>query len=38
MEVFDGGPDGKGKEYELDEFAGEAFACQEKLLAECAKE
>jgi sugar phosphate isomerase/epimerase len=37
-EVFDSGKDGKGKEYKLEDFAKEAFACQEKLLAECAKE
>lgn len=36
-EVFDSGPDGKGKEYELGDFADEAFACQEKLLDACAE-
>lgn len=37
-EVFDGGPDGKGKKYELQDFANEAFKCEEKLLDECCKE
>lgn len=35
-EVFDGGPDGKGKEYELDHFAQQAARCQKRLMAECA--
>lgn len=34
-EVFDSGPDGNGKDYELKEFADAAFACQEKLLSAC---
>lgn len=37
-EVFDSGPDGKGKEYDLDEYAKAAFACQEKLMKACAEE
>jgi len=35
-EVFDSGPDGKGRDYELDDFAQEAFKTQERLLADCA--
>jgi sugar phosphate isomerase/epimerase len=34
-EVFDGGEDGKGKDYELQDFANEAMATQEKLVAAC---
>lgn len=34
-EVFDQGPDGKGKDYDMDEFAREAMKTQERLLAEC---
>lgn len=37
-EVFDGGEDGKGKEYELDEFAKEAMETQKKLLEACVEE
>lgn len=37
-EVFDAGPNGEGKKYELDEFAKEAFECQEKLVKACAEE
>ena len=36
-EVFDGGPDGKGKTYELDEYATLAFETQKKLLKACAE-
>ena len=36
-EVFDGGPEGKGKSVDLEEFAREARKSQEKLLEECAK-
>ncbi|KAJ8604640.1 hypothetical protein MRB53_041738 [Persea americana] len=35
-EVFDSGPDGNGKEYELKAFAQEAAASHEKLMAACA--
>ncbi|KAI7525972.1 hypothetical protein KC317_g21154, partial [Hortaea werneckii] len=34
-EVFDSGPDGKGKEYELGPFAKAASACQEKFVEAC---
>jgi hypothetical protein len=34
-EVFDGGEDGKGKDYELQDFANEAMATQSKLVAAC---
>jgi sugar phosphate isomerase/epimerase len=34
-EVFDGGPEGKGKDYELDDFANSAMACQRRLLEAC---
>jgi sugar phosphate isomerase/epimerase len=34
-EVFDGGEDGKGKDYELQDFANESMATQSKLLAAC---
>jgi len=34
-EVFDGGPDGKGKDYELQDFANMAFDCQQRLIQEC---
>ncbi|KAI4732576.1 putative 4-hydroxyphenylpyruvate dioxygenase [Aureobasidium sp. EXF-12298] len=34
-EVFDGGEDGKGKDYELQDFANEAMATQSKLIAAC---
>lgn len=37
-EIFDSGPDGKGKDYEMGGFAKEAFATQERLLKECASE
>ncbi|KAF2720318.1 putative 4-hydroxyphenylpyruvate dioxygenase [Polychaeton citri CBS 116435] len=36
-EVFDSGPDGKGKDYELDSFAKGAMQCQTRLMQECAK-
>lgn len=36
-EIFDSGPDGKGKDYDMVPFAKAAMACQKKLLAECAK-
>lgn len=32
-EVFDAGPDGRGREYEMDEFAREVFASHGKLMA-----
>jgi sugar phosphate isomerase/epimerase len=34
-EVFDGGPDGKGKDYELDDLAKSAMACQRRLMDAC---
>lgn len=37
-EVFDSGPDGKGKDYELGDFAGSARKCQDKLVEACLKE
>jgi len=36
-EIFDGGPDGKGLDYEMDDFAKEAMECQKRLLEECSK-
>lgn len=36
-EIFDGGPEGKGKSYELGLFAESAMECQKKLLEACAK-
>ncbi|QDS67427.1 hypothetical protein FKW77_000243 [Venturia effusa] len=36
-EVFDGGPDGNGIEYELQEYANEAMAAQKRLIRECAE-
>ena len=36
VEIFDGGPDGGGKEYDLKEFAGRAMASHRRLLDECA--
>jgi len=36
-EVFDGGPEGKGKEYEMEDFAKEAMECQKKLVEACAE-
>jgi sugar phosphate isomerase/epimerase len=35
-EVFDGGPDGKGKDYELQDYAEKAFNCQKQLIQACA--
>lgn len=35
-EIFDAGPDGTGKEYEMDEFAKSAMETQKKLLEACA--
>lgn len=37
-EIFDGGPEGQGKTYELEQFAKDAMQCQEKLLKACAEE
>ena len=34
-EIFDEGPDGKGKDYDMDEFAKTAMQTQDRLLAEC---
>lgn len=36
-EVFDQGPDGKGRDYDMAEFAKEAMRTQERLLVECEK-
>ena len=36
VEVFDGGADGKGKQYEMGEFCEGAMASVKKLLDECA--
>jgi hypothetical protein len=33
--VFDEGPDGKGKDYDMDDFAKTAMETQERLLREC---
>ena len=35
-ETFDGGPDGKGRTYDLEAFAREAMQTQERLLKDCA--
>ncbi|THX59365.1 putative 4-hydroxyphenylpyruvate dioxygenase [Aureobasidium pullulans] len=37
-EVFDGGPDGKGKDYELNDFANEAMITQWKLVQACVED
>lgn len=37
-EIFDSGPDGKGRDYEMGPFAKTAMATQEKLLEACAEE
>lgn len=34
-EVFDGGPDGKGRDYEMEDYAKEAMEVSKKLLADC---
>ena len=34
-EVFDQGPDGKGKDYDMGEFAKSAMETQERLIREC---
>lgn len=36
-EVFDGGPDGKGRDYDLNVFATTGIACHKKLIADCAE-
>ena len=36
-EIFDGGPEGKGIEYEMPEFAKAAMECQRRLLEACAE-
>lgn len=36
-EIFDSGPDGTGKEYELEPFAKHAMDCQQRLVEACAK-
>ncbi|TLD39155.1 3-dehydroshikimate dehydratase [Venturia nashicola] len=37
FEVFDGGPDGKGKDYELQDYADAAMEAQKRLIQECAE-
>ena len=37
-EIFDSGPEGKGREYELEPFAKEAMRCQGRLVKECVEE
>lgn len=37
-EIFDSGPDGKGRDYEMGPFAKTAMATQEKLLKACAEQ
>ncbi|KAL1304631.1 hypothetical protein AAFC00_003595 [Neodothiora populina] len=37
-EVFDGGPDGKGKDYEMDDFLATAMDTQKKLMHACAED
>ena len=37
VEIFDGGKDGKGKKYDLTEFAKNAMASHKRLLEECAE-
>jgi len=36
-EIFDAGADGKGKEYDMGQFAKEAMDCQKKLVEACAR-
>ena len=36
-EIFDGGPEGKGRDYDLEPFAKTAMECQQKLARECVK-
>lgn len=36
MEVFDGGPEGKGKKYDMNQYAREAMTNMQKLLKACA--
>ncbi|KAJ5287359.1 hypothetical protein N7478_003045 [Penicillium angulare] len=38
MEIFDGGPEGKGRKYEMDSFAKKAMQNMQKLLDHCATE
>lgn len=38
MEIFDAGPEGKGKKYELDNFAKKAMESMQKLLKNCASD
>ncbi|KAI4124938.1 MAG: hypothetical protein LQ347_005541, partial [Umbilicaria vellea] len=38
MEIFDGGRDGRGKEYDLGEFAKKAMESHKRLLEECAED
>ena len=37
-EIFDSGPDGKGKQYDMEPFARNAMDCQKRLLQECAED
>ena len=34
-EIFDSGPEGKGRDYEMDEFAKDAMKCHSRLMDEC---
>jgi len=38
MEIFDGGPEGKGRTYDINEFAKKAMVNMQKLLDNCATE
>lgn len=37
MEIFDGGPEGRGKDYEMNEFAKKAMQSMQQLLRNCAE-
>jgi sugar phosphate isomerase/epimerase len=36
MEIFDGGPEGKGREYDMNEYAKKAMKSMERFLSKCA--
>lgn len=38
IEIFDSGPDGKGKDYDLKEFTKKAIESHRRLLEECARD
>jgi hypothetical protein len=38
MEIFDGGPEGKGKKYEMEAYAKKAMESMQKLLMNCTDE